>query len=187
MEVDSPLSINTEVSISDNATLNILKSVVPKTFANVDHPDLSLMAQEIQMFISPLQRSFFFSVTNNSAGLDDVPVEAVLRFFHHVKKEEVYQLVRSSRGYSSRAIVQTIFNAAIETGDASIVDVLLRETQDIDINQQFCIVGGYKYTAIERASILRHEGLVKCLISHNADVNRTYSRCVLESNRKSAL
>ena len=83
-------------------------------------------------------------------------------------------MARSAQTYSSRAIIQRLFEVAIEAGDANIVDVLIRENpRDIKINEQFCSAGYEKLTPIERATYLRHEDVVKCLVEHNADVNRT--------------
>ena len=55
-----------------------------------------------------------------------------------------------------------------------IVDLLVREnTTDIQINEQFLVVGDVRYTPIERATTLRHEHLVRNLVHHGADVNKT--------------
>ena len=53
--------------------------------------------------------------------------------------------------------------------------MLIREhPRDIKINKQFCSIKGKKYALIERATYLRHEDVVKCLVEHKADLNRTH-------------
>ena len=70
--------------------------------------------------------------------------------------------------------IQNCFEAAIEAGDAIIVDLLIRENpKDIQLNEQFLVAGGVRYTPIERATALRHEHVVRNLIHHGADVTRT--------------
>ena len=72
-------------------------------------------------------------------------------------------------------IAQNIFKAAIEFGDARIVDVLIGENpKDIKVNEQFCSVKGRRYTPIERASMLRYADVVDVLLKHSADVNRIH-------------
>ena len=62
-----------------------------------------------------------------------------------------------------------------------IVDLLIRENpKDIQLNEQFLVAGGVRYTPIERATALRHEHVVRNLIHHGADVMRTDSQKVDE-------
>ena len=83
-------------------------------------------------------------------------------------------MVRSAPGSASRAIIQNIFKAAIEAGDAMIVDLLIRENPiDIQVNEQFVVAEGLRYTPLERATALRHEHVVRVLVHHGADVNKT--------------
>lgn len=151
-----------------------LTSVVLKSITDEDLPNCSLMTPGTQIFVSSLHRQILFSLANNFAGLGAFPIGDLMLFSQRDSDEKLYQLVRSARGYTSRAIIQNIFKAAIELGDARIVDLLVRENPaDIRVNKQFLLVGGIRYTPIERATALRHESVVKSLLSHGADVNRT--------------
>ncbi len=150
-----------------------LDSVVPKPMVD---QSLHGFPFDTQIFTSRLHRQVLCSVANNFAGLDALPIQKIIPFLQKETNEKLYQMVRSARGYTSRAIIQNIFKAAIEAGDARIVDLLIRENPaDIRINEQFCIVDGQKYTPIERATMLRHEELVQVFLNHDADVNKTYA------------
>lgn len=152
-----------------------LKSVVPKLIADEELlPSSRFLASNDPVFKSPLHRQILFSVANNFAGLSAFPVGDIMLILQRGTTEKLYQMVRSARGPASRAIIQNIFKAAIEIGDAMIVDLLVREnTADIRVNEQFLVAGGVRYTPIERATALRHEAVVRNLIRHGADVNKT--------------
>ncbi len=163
-----------KVWASGTSVLSALDSVVPK--AMVDQ-SLRRFPFDIQIFTSPLHRQVLCSVANNFAGLDALPIQNIIPFLQKETNEKLYQMVRSARGYTSRAIIQNIFKAAIESGDARIVDLLIRDNPaDIRINEQFCIVDGRKYTPIERATMLRYEELVQVFLNHGADVSKIYTR-----------
>ena len=167
------------VTVSDNCTpvdsvFVALKSVVPKSIAEDDIPRSSVTPPEPQIFTSSLHRQILFSVANNFAGMDAFPVKHI---FHFLGKETIEKFCRQVRScapaLSSWAIIQNMFRGAIEAGDTIIVDMLLRESPNIDVNSQFCFVKGNKYTPIERASMLRYQEVVKTLLHHGAVVNRT--------------
>ena len=155
-----------------------LKSVVPKLIADEKLlPSSRFLASNDPVFKSPLHRQILFSVANNFAGLSAFPVGDIMLVLQRETTEKLYQMVRSARGPASRAIIQNIFKAAIEIGDARIVDLLVREnTTDIQLNEQFLVAGGVRYTPIERATALGHEAVVRNLIRHGADVNKTGHR-----------
>ena len=101
-------------------------------------------------------------------------MKKILGFLQKTASQGLIQLIRSDPTYSSRAIAQTIFKGAIELGDASSIDLLLNEKSlGIDVNRLWCRIEGNRYTPIERASWLRHGEVIKVLLEHNSDVNRT--------------
>ena len=160
----------------DSSVVAALKSVVPKSFTEEDFSSSSVTSLDTSLFTTSLHRQILFSLANNMAGLDDFSMEDVIHFLKTETGEKLYQLVVSDRSYSSRAIVQILFKAAIEAGNARLVDMLIRKNpMDIKINEQFCSIEGHKYTPIERAALLRHKDVVQSLLNHGADVNRTYS------------
>ena len=153
-----------------------LKSVVPDFIAEESFHSSSTISGDIRAFASPLHRQVLFSMANNFAGLGGaLDFKSIIRFLQEETDETLYKLILNNRGYSSRAIIQNLFKVAIEAGDAGIVDLLLTEgLAGIDVNQQFCSIGGKRYTPIERASALRHKEVIKSLLRHHADVNRTH-------------
>lgn len=160
----------------DSSIHTALKSVLPQLFTEGNVPGSFAVSPNTQLFKSSLHRQILFSMANNFAGLGAFPIMDLVQFLQRETNQSLYQLVSSARSYSSRAIVQKIFQEAIEVGDARIVDVLLgKNPRDLDVNEQFCSFAGEKYTPIERASWLHHESLVKCLLDHRADVNKTYT------------
>lgn len=182
MELQSSLQISgTSYTLCDTWTPDssirtALKSVVPKLFTEGNMPGSFAVSPNTQLFKSSLHRQILFSMANNFAGLGAFPIMDLVQFLQRETNQSLYQLARSARSHSSRAIVQKLFKAAIEVGDGRIVHVLLDDNpRDLDVNEQFCSVDGGKYTPIERASMLRHESLVKCLLDYRADVNKTYS------------
>ena len=173
---------NAIVTTSDNGTLvdsiiTALKPVVPKSIAKDDIPGSSVTPPNPQIFTSSLHRQILFSVANNFAGIDAFPVKDIFRFLEKETIEEFCQLARScDPGYllqAPRAIIQNMFLGAIEVGDATIVDMLLRQSAKIiDVHSQFHFVKGNKCTPMERASMLRYQEVVKSLLNHKVAVNR---------------
>ena len=152
-----------------------LKSVVPRRIADDKIlPTSRLLASSDQVFKSPLHRQILFSVANNFAGLGTFPIGHIMHILQTETTKKLYQMVRSAPGSASRAIIQNIFKAAIEAGDAMIVDLLIRENPiDTQVNDQFLVADGLRYTPVERATALRHEHVVRILVQHGADVNKT--------------
>ena len=175
-EVNSTTHTVTNDSTPDSSVLSALESVVPQPLIDGNLHGFPLAYLDIRVFTSPLHRQMLCSLANNSAGLDQSTIQEVIHFLQKESDEKLYQAVRSAQGYTARAIIQNLFKAALEAGDARVVDILLREKHaDININKQACIVNGGKFTPLERATVLRHEELVEVFLSHGANVNRTYA------------
>ena len=174
-EASNTVYATSDIWIPDSSMFTALNSVVPKSIADEGFPNSSVRSTTTLTFASPLYRQVLFSVANNFAGLDGSLTKDLIRLLTKNTYGNLYHMVRSAQSYSSRAIIQRLFEIAIEAGNANIVDVLIREhPRDIKINEQFCSVEGKKYTPIERATCLRHEDLVICLMEHKADLNRTH-------------
>ena len=161
----------------DSSVLTALESVVPQPIVDESLHDFPLTHLDIRVFPSPLHRQILFCLANNLAGLHAPAARGIFHFLQKEPNKKLYQTVRSAQGYTVRAVIQILFKAAVEAGDARIVDILIRENPaDIKINDQSCVVYDEIYTPIERATILRHEELVDVFLSHGAEVNRTYAR-----------
>ena len=173
-EASSTVNAMSDIWTPDNSMLPALRSVVPKFIADEGFPGPSFSITNTLGLTSRLLRQILFSVANNFAGLGNSSATELSRVLKNGIYWNLYQVARSAQTYTSRAIIQRLFEVAIEAGDAIIIDVLIRENpRDIKINEQFCSAGHEKLTPIERAAYLRHEDVVKCLVEHNADVNRT--------------
>ena len=160
----------------DISVLTALKSVVPQPTVGGSLPGFPLNDLDIRVFTSPVHRQILCSVANNFPGLDGLAIQDIIGFLQKESNEKLYRTVQSAQGYTARAIIQSIFKAAVEAGDARAVDVLVRENPaNIKINEQSCVVQGKRYTPIERATMLRHEKLVEIFLNHGAEVNRTYT------------
>ena len=176
VEVSSTMLAASDNWTPDSSVLTALKSVVPDTIVEEVTPGPSVGSLNMPIFTSSLHRQILFSVANNFVGLDAISPKDIFHYLRKETDETLYRLVNSARSYSSRAIVQSLFKAAIEAGDARIVDVLLRENpRDIEINKLSLPVQGSRYTPIERATLLGHEDVIKVLLKRGADVNRSYS------------
>ena len=181
-EPDGLVDIGTMVGTTSGLrTSNILdftalKSVLPTSMIQEGLSCPSVGLASTRESATPHYGQILFSLANNCAGLEDVDMKKVLGFLQKTARQGLIQLLRSDPKYSSRAIAQTIFKAAIELGDASLLDLLLNENSlGIDVNRFCCRIEGNRYTPIERASYLRHEKVINVLLKHYADVNRTYS------------
>ena len=166
---------------ASSSVLAALKLVVPEFIAEEGFPSSSTIFGDVRAFASPLYRQVLFSIANNFAGLGALDSKSIIRFLQEETDQMLYKLILNNRDYSSRAITQNLFKVAIEAGDARIVDLLLIEgLAGINVNQQFCSIGGQKYTPIERASALRHKEVIRSLLKHHADVNRTHPESSLD-------
>ena len=175
MDTISTNQVASDIERYGSPVFAALNSVVPRLIAEKNAlPTSRLLASNDQVFRSPLHRQILFSVANNFAGLGTFPTGDIMHILQRETTEKLYQMVRSAPGSASRAIIQNIFKATIEAGDAMIVDVLIRENPiDVQVNEQFLVTGGLRYTPIERTTALRHEHVVRILVQHGADVNKT--------------
>ena len=171
----SRTQVASDIERHGSSVFAALKSVVPRRMADEKIlPTSRLLASSDQVFKSPLHRRILFSVANNFAGLGTFPVGDIMHILQTETTQKLYKMVRSAPGSASRAIIQNIFKAAIEAGDAMIVDLLIRENPvDTQINEQFLVAEDVRYTPVERATALRHEHVVRVLVHHGADVNKT--------------
>ena len=163
-----------ELRTSKFLDFTALQSVLPKSKIEEGSSCPSLDLASTHKSATPHYRQILFSLANNCAGFEEADMKKILGFLRKTASQGLIQLIRSDPRYSSRAIAQTIFKGAIEVGDASLIDLLLNEKSfGIDVNRLWCRIEGNRYTPIERASYLRDEQVIKVLLEHNSDVNRT--------------
>ena len=176
VDMGTMVDTTSELRTSKILDLTALKSVLPKSMIEEGLSCLSVDLACTRESATPHYRHILFSLANNCAGLEEADMGKVLGFLQKTASQGLIQLLRSDPRYSSRAVAQTIFQGAIELGDASLIDLLLNEKSlGIDVNRLWCRVEGNRYTPIERASRLRHDKVIKVLLEHESDVNRTCS------------
>ncbi len=162
---------------SDGHTIDALNAVVPGSIAKSQLFNSANIGSDAPAFASPLYRKVLYSVANNFAGLEAIPMVKIIQYLQVETDQKLYYLLSSIGGHSVRAIAQNIFKGAIESGDHRIVNILLNErAEDIHLDKQFLYVDDCHWTPIERVVYLRHVDMVKVLLKHQADVNRTHSR-----------
>ncbi|OTB14592.1 hypothetical protein K445DRAFT_23599 [Daldinia sp. EC12] len=153
--------LNTETAI-----LNALSSIIP------------CHIHQTTVLGPPLYRQLLHSAGNNFAGLGSFPATQILQILNETTSVDLYALVLSPLGhsslYSARSMAQSLLESAIHAGHSTTVKAILSsKSLAIDVNQQF-ILGYRRYTLIEMASLLGHDCIIKILLYHDADVDKTY-------------
>lgn len=133
-----------------------------------------------QAFETKFARVLLFSMLNGFAGLDDIPMENILRYLNQcVVNKLLLDILEKSPRYVSRTLADNIFRAAIEASDTKVVNLLLNRRL-VDVNETVCLHKTRKYTPIERASSLGSLDLMRSLINAGADANKYYA--IIEGN-----
>lgn len=130
---------------------------------------------------------FFYSVVNNFAGIDDIPIGMVITFSKQHEPARSYilkQLRNEPTSILSYALAERLFEAAINACDASMVRDLLA-LKIFNPNDIICAPSFARYnhatpdrlcpmTPIEKASHLRNFDVVKSLLDFGAEANKSY-------------
>ena len=175
--VDTGTVVDTtsELVTPKNLDITALRSVLPQSMAEENLPFPPVDLRNTREFATPHYRQILFSLANNFAGLGGAAdVKKIIKFLQEETRQGLFQLIYDNSSHSARAIAQSIFTGAIEFGDARLIDLLLsKKSTGIDVNEFWCHIEGTRYTPIERGSLLRHKEVIKVLLEHDADVNRT--------------
>lgn len=143
----------------------------------------SALITEDQAFETKFARVLLFSMLNGFSGLDDIPMEKILRFLNRVLVNKLLlDVLEQSPRCVSRTLADNIFRAAVEATDTKVVNLLLNRRL-VDVNETVCLHRTTRYTPIERAAVLRSLKLMRSLIAAGADVNKSHADC----NRGGAL
>lgn len=129
-----------------------------------------------QVFGSSFYRLLIFSIENNFAGLEDVPIGAVLEFMQQdpqIRAQLLRYLQMTPRNVS-KVLAEKLIRAAIEICNASIVTDLL-ETGFVNPNEIVCWDEADRYTAVERSAMLGSIEVTKALFLAGADIEKTVS------------
>ncbi|KAI1078495.1 hypothetical protein F5B20DRAFT_547226 [Whalleya microplaca] len=117
-------------------------------------------------------------VMNGFTGLENIPAAGVLRFLNRHQAIQLWMIefLVSNSSPVAKSLTENIFQAAIEADNVDIVKYLLDHSKLIDANDTICFYSGERYTPFEKATIMGSFGVLRLLISQNANVNKTYSR-----------
>lgn len=135
----------------------------------------SALITDDHAFETKFARVLLFSMLNGFAGLDDLPMENILRFLNlFVVNKLLLDILEQCPRHVSRTLADNIFRAAIEATDINVVNLLL-DRRLVDANETVCFQQGMKWTPIQRASELRSLRLIRALINAGAKVNKFYA------------
>ena len=179
VDMGTRVNITSDFGNSKIWDLATLKPALPQSMTEEGPSGASVDLSSTHEGATLLHRQIMFSLANNYAGLEDVSIEKVFSFLQKTTNQGTFQkllqLMRGDPNYSSRAIALSIFQGALELGDARLIDLLLNnKALAIDVNRLSCQRGGRKYTPIERASTLRHKDVINVLLKHGSDASLTY-------------
>ncbi|KAM0815764.1 putative Clr5 domain-containing protein [Seiridium cardinale] len=122
-------------------------------------------------------RLLLLSIVNNFAGLESVPVEAIMTFMsqHEQVRSVISHYFQATPTAISRALAENLFKSAIESCDLNIVKVVLK-TGLVNPNTPVILAADFRQTPIEIVAGLRHFEMAKLLLEFDADVNKSYMR-----------
>lgn len=132
----------------------------------------SALITDDQAFETKFARVLLFSMLNGFAGLDDVPMENILRFLNRfVVNKLLLHILEQCPPHVSRTLADNIFRASIEATDTNAVKLLV-DRKLVDVNETACFWQERRRTPIQRASYLMSPRLMQALIDGGADVNK---------------
>ncbi|ETS86461.1 hypothetical protein PFICI_00289 [Pestalotiopsis fici W106-1] len=124
----------------------------------------------------PFAQLILFSVVNNFSGIQKIPMESIMRFIdhHESSRSTILRLLRSGTStIFSTALAENLFKAAVEAGDVKTAHDLLAlklfAPDDIPLGTH-----PFRRSALEKASEMRHFEMMRLLLHHGADVNKTH-------------
>lgn len=128
------------LSVATHAAFKILDSILPPAFLEPPSFNYTIGPDRRLLPTTQLRRTLF-SLSNNFAGTEALSFGDSLRCLGQDTGDALYRYIRSDSDHTSRAIARTIFRGAIESGDASIVHLILNHnTSNINPNDEVCIL-----------------------------------------------
>lgn len=128
-----------------------------------------------------LMPNLLFSLVNNSAGLEGIPVAAISMFVdqNETIRSSIREYLPKAPPSLSRSLAEVLFKGAIEAGSLEAVSSLLKSGL-IDPNAIVFVVEDHRLTALERAAALRQKDIIIYLLQAGADINKTYAHASYE-------
>ena len=105
-----------------------------------------------------------------------MPIHGISKFLKQdtMMHSQLSKYRQASGKNTFKALVENLIRAAIEDCDAYLVTQYLK-TGLVNPNDIVCKFKGWRYTALERAAMLRSFDVTKALLDTGANVNKTYS------------
>jgi ankyrin repeat protein len=148
-----------------------LRSLLPNVDLQGGYDSGESLMTEDEMIQIKLNQILLYSTANGFAGLEDIPIQSVLKYLS--RSGDIDLLLKATHSHVGKALAENLFRAAIEAKNKGAVKYLLA-IPSIDLNSIICIVSGQKYTPVERAAILQDLGMVQIFLDAGADVKKTY-------------
>ena len=166
MVLSKQQSLTRDISDLESA-FQTMGSFMPLECTTVITQDQSLEAKFIRMLL--------LSMLNGFAGLNDIPIENILKFLGHLQivSRSFLMILKDGPAYTSRTLANNIFRAAIEAKDERVLKQLL-EHQLVDVNDTVCFYNKMRYTPIQRAVSLEAFNIIRILVGYGADVNKMH-------------
>lgn len=165
------------ILLSNNHSTDITRSTTQlqhflrKLGSQVPGESSNLITNE-QAFETKFARTLLFSMLNGFAGLDDIPMENILRFLNRFFINSLLlDILKQCPQYALRTLADNIFRAAIEAADTKVLALLLSHKL-VNVNETICLYEGEKYIPIERAAVIGCPKFVKSLVDAGADAKK---------------
>ena len=157
--------------------LSSLETLMPHGKPQPGYDSRQSLITEDEIFQTKFNQLLVFSIANNFAGLQDVPIASMLKYGSRAggMVSLLLQSLQASQSHFAKALAQNLFRAAIEANDERVLKSLL-SIGSLDVNTTICIINGEKLTPVERAVYLQELGIVELLLIAKADVNKTFPK-----------
>jgi ankyrin repeat protein len=155
--------------------LSSLETLLPDGKLQPGYVSRQGLITEDEIFQTKFNQLLVFSIANNFAGLQDVPITSILKYWGRTggMVSLLLQSLQASQSHFAKALTQNLFRAAIEANDERVLKSLL-SIRSLDVNTTMCIVNGEKVTPVERAAYLQELGIVELLLIAKTDVNKKF-------------
>jgi ankyrin repeat protein len=166
-----------QLPVSERRLLAILPLALQASNLIGSSDDVSMEIQGSPFLSTPYAKQLLFGIANNFAGMEDLSYSDVWESLKAKAGAELlkflHQLPPSSQ--ASRAVVEKLFQCAIEANDTAAVEIFLESPEiGIDANKVVCRSReSGKVTALEFAASHEQIQVVGVLLRHGADVNKS--------------
>ncbi|KAI0529931.1 ankyrin repeat-containing domain protein [Xylaria digitata] len=131
---------------------------------------------EPQVLNTPYARLVIFQLINNFFGVGGLSLVEIWKFLKSNAGYRLRTFFRQLGSHESKVVTEKAFQCAIEAGDLDGVELLLDDPEiAIHPNNIVCQgFGGFRYTALQQAIILKHVPIIQKLLSYGADANEVF-------------